>query len=58
MLIKLISSIQISKFYLIALLYALMLVYDCFFVFGSDVMVTVATTVENPMKFVFPSDLS
>lgn len=40
-----------------ALLYAAMIFYDCFFVFASDIMVTVATKVENPMKFVFPSDL-
>ena len=35
-----------------------MILYDCFFVFGSDVMVTVATKIENPMKFIFPSDLA
>ena len=34
-----------------------MIVYDCVFVFASDVMVKVATSIENPMKFIFPSDL-
>ena len=58
LLIKLVATIQVGKFRLIALLFAAMICYDCFFVFGSDVMVTVATKVENPMKFVFPSDLS
>ena len=35
-----------------------MIVYDCVFVFASDVMVTVATKIDNPMKFIFPSDLA
>lgn len=39
------------------LLYVAMIVYDCVFVFASDVMVKVATSIENPMKFIFPSDL-
>ena len=34
-----------------------MLIYDCFFVFATDVMITVATKVSNPMKFIIPSDL-
>mmetsp|Transcript_23486 Transcript_23486/g.31474 ORF Transcript_23486/g.31474 Transcript_23486/m.31474 type:complete len:88 (+) Transcript_23486:647-910(+) len=34
-----------------------MIIYDCVFVFASDVMVTVATQIENPMKFIFPQDL-
>lgn len=34
-----------------------MIVYDCVFVFASDVMVKVATSIENPMKFIFPSNL-
>lgn len=57
LLIKLASTIQVGKFHLVTLLYAVMILYDCFFVFASDIMVTVATKVENPMKFVFPSDL-
>ena len=57
LLIKLVSSVQIGKFPLVALLFAAMIFYDCFFVFASDVMVTVATKIENPMKFIFPRDL-
>lgn len=34
-----------------------MIVYDCVFVFATDVMVKVATSIDNPMKFIFPSDL-
>ena len=58
LLIKLISTIQIGKFHLVCILYATMVIYDCFFVFASDVMVTVATRVDNPMKFIFPHDLT
>ena len=43
---------------MVALLYAAMILYDCIFVFASDVMVTVATQIDNPMKFIFPSDLT
>lgn len=57
LLIKLVSTVQIGKFHLVLALYALMITYDCIFVLASDVMVTVATKVENPMKFIFPSDL-
>ena len=58
LLIKLVSTIQIGKFHLVCILYAAMIIYDCFFVFASDVMITVATRVENPMKFIFPHDLT
>ena len=34
-----------------------MIAYDCIFVFTFDVMVTVATKIDNPMKFIFPSDI-
>ena len=54
LLIKLISSVQIGKVHLILLLYTLMIMYDCFFVFKTDVMVAVATRIENPMKFIIP----
>lgn len=33
-----------------------MLVYDIFWVFGSDVMVTVATQLDMPIKLLFPQD--
>ena len=58
LLIKLVSSVQIGKFHLVMLLYTAMIFYDCFFVFASDIMVTVATQIENPMKFLIPSDLA
>lgn len=32
--------------------------YDIFFVFGTDVMVTVATSIDAPIKLQFPKDLS
>ena len=35
-----------------------MIVYDCFFVFKTDVMVTVATRIENPMKFIIPDKIN
>ena len=57
LLIKLVSSVQIGKLHLVLGLYALMITYDCIFVFASDVMVTVATQVENPMKFIFPQNV-
>ena len=57
LLIKLISSIQIGKVHLVLLLYAFMVLYDCFFVFGSEVMVTVATRIDNPMKFIIPDNI-
>ncbi|KAG5473755.1 hypothetical protein LSCM1_04385 [Leishmania martiniquensis] len=31
--------------------------YDIFWVFGSDVMLTVATSIEGPIKFVFPQTI-
>ena len=34
-----------------------MIVYDCIFVFKTDVMVTVATKIENPMKFIIPDQI-
>ena len=43
LLIKLVSSVQIGKFHLVVGLYALMIIYDCIFVFASDIMITVAT---------------
>lgn len=43
---------------MILLLYAFMIVYDCFFVFKTDVMVTVATRIENPMKFIVPDKIN
>lgn len=41
-----------------ALLLTLLFFYDIFFVFGTDVMVTVAKNVDAPIKLQFPRDLS
>lgn len=42
---------------MILLLYMFMIVYDCFFVFSSNIMVTVATQIDNPMKFIMPNNI-
>ena len=54
LLIKLISSVQIGKVHFILLLFVIMIAYDCFFVFKTDIMITVASGFENPMKFIVP----
>jgi len=41
-----------------ALLLSLLFVYDIFFVFGTDVMVTVAKNIDAPIKLQFPRDLT
>ncbi len=41
-----------------ALLLTLLFFYDIFFVFGTDVMLTVAKNVDAPIKLQFPRDLS
>jgi len=41
-----------------ALLLTLLFFYDIFFVFGTDVMVTVAKNIDAPIKLQFPRDLS
>jgi len=41
-----------------ALLLSLLFVYDIFFVFGTDVMVTVAKNIDAPIKLQFPKDLT
>ena len=41
-----------------ALLLTLLFFYDIFFVFGTDVMVTVATSIDAPIKLQFPKDLT
>ena len=40
------------------LLLTLLFFYDIFFVFGTDVMLTVAKNIDAPIKLQFPSDLS
>lgn len=41
-----------------ALLLTLLFFYDIFFVFGTDVMVTVAKNIDAPIKLQFPRDLT
>ena len=41
-----------------ALLLSLLFFYDIFFVFGTDVMVTVAKNIDAPIKLQFPRDLT
>lgn len=41
-----------------ALLLSLLFFYDIFFVFGTDVMITVAKNIDAPIKLMFPRDLT
>lgn len=41
-----------------SLLLSLLFFYDIFFVFGTDVMVTVAKNIDAPIKLMFPRDLT
>ena len=42
---------------MVAALLSGLFLYDVIFVFGSDVMLTVATKIEAPVKFLFPASL-
>uniref|UniRef100_A0A7S1XEF9 Minor histocompatibility antigen H13 n=1 Tax=Compsopogon caeruleus TaxID=31354 RepID=A0A7S1XEF9_9RHOD len=53
-----ISLIQPSSFLVAAGLLTGLFLYDVFWVFGTDVMVTVAMAIDAPAKFLFPRDLS
>ncbi|CAN0066087.1 unnamed protein product [Pylaiella littoralis] len=50
-----IGLISISSFPAAAILLAGLFCYDIFWVFGTEVMMTVATKIEAPVKFLFPS---
>lgn len=50
-----IGLISISSFTTAAVLLAGLFCYDIFWVFGTEVMMTVATRIEAPVKFLFPS---
>ncbi|CAD2218478.1 minor histocompatibility antigen H13 [Angomonas deanei] len=52
------ESLPVSNFSTSYLLLAALFFYDIFWVFGSDVMLTVATRVDGPIKFVFPQDIT
>ena len=49
------GTIGLGSFQTAAILLAGLFCYDCFFVFGTDVMMTVATKIEAPVKFIFPA---
>jgi len=48
----------IGTFQIGMLLLVLLFFYDIFFVFGTDVMLTVAKDIDAPIKLMFPTDLS
>eukprot|EP00903_Cladosiphon_okamuranus_P015741 g14529.t1 len=50
-----IGLISISSFPAAAILLAGLFCYDIFWVFGTEVMMTVATRIEAPVKFLFPA---
>ncbi|WBW75383.1 intramembrane aspartyl protease of the perinuclear ER membrane Ypf1 [Schizosaccharomyces osmophilus] len=50
-----ISMMRIDSFATGAVLLACLFVYDIYFVFGTDVMVTVATGIDIPAKYVIPN---
>lgn len=52
-----IENIPIKSFTASALLLCGLFVYDVFWVFGTDVMVTVAKNVEGPIKILFPQNV-
>ena len=45
-----------TKLWQIVLIYIGLMIYDVAFVFGSDVMMTVALGFESPMKILLPTD--
>jgi minor histocompatibility antigen H13 len=52
-----IENVQLGSFCTSAALLSGLFLYDIFWVFGTDVMVTVATNVDGPIKLVFPQTL-
>ncbi|EPX73760.1 peptidase family A22 [Schizosaccharomyces octosporus yFS286] len=50
-----ISMMRIDSFATGAVLLACLFIYDIYFVFGTDVMVTVATGIDIPAKYVIPN---
>lgn len=49
------GSISLGSFQTASILLAGLFCYDVFWVFGTDVMMTVATKVEAPVKFLYPA---
>jgi len=52
----LLGALQVGKVIYIIALFALLVIYDVFFVFGTNVMVTVAKGVDSPLKLMVPVD--
>lgn len=52
------GSISLGSFTTASILLGGLFLYDCYFVFGTDVMMTVATKIEAPVKFIYPAPLS
>eukprot|EP00759_Apiculatamorpha_spiralis_P004937 PhF_6_TR12964/c0_g1_i1/m.20484/K09595/HM13; minor histocompatibility antigen H13 len=55
--ISAIQMVPISSVRVGALLLGLLFFYDIFWVFGTEVMVKVATSIDGPVKLVFPKDI-
>merc|ERR1712118_306241 len=52
--IQALALASLNEFYIGLLLLAGLFVYDIFWVFGTDVMVTVAKSFDGPAKIIFP----
>lgn len=51
------QTIKIDNFKVACILLSGLFLYDIFWVFGTDVMVTVSKGVDGPIKIIFPSDI-
>lgn len=49
------GSISLGSFQTAVILLSGLFFYDIFWVFGTDVMMTVATKIEAPIKFIYPA---
>ena len=56
--IQSISLIKVQNFAVACTLLCGLFLYDIYFVFGTDIMMTVATKIEAPVKFLFPASVS
>ena len=53
-----ISLVRVKNFAVACALLSGLFFYDVYFVFGTDIMMTVATKVEAPVKILFPASVS
>eukprot|EP00357_Protocruzia_adherens_P023120 CAMPEP_0115013102 /NCGR_PEP_ID=MMETSP0216-20121206/25184_1 /TAXON_ID=223996 /ORGANISM="Protocruzia adherens, Strain Boccale" /LENGTH=375 /DNA_ID=CAMNT_0002382389 /DNA_START=100 /DNA_END=1227 /DNA_ORIENTATION=+ len=53
-----VESISLGNFSVGAILLGLLFFYDIFWVFGTEVMVTVAKNIDIPIKLIYPRDLA